>query len=72
MLDKPAPPLPTRQWLTLDESAAWLGVSRRQLDFLVKAGKISPSYTLGKQLPRCSVAHLDDVMEARHGISGEA
>lgn len=56
----PKPPLPTRRWLSPDEAADYLGVSRPTLDRARKAGKISPSYSLGD--PRYSISQLNRMM----------
>lgn len=67
MLDKPAPPLPTRRWLKPDEAADYLGVSRPQFDVLTRQGVFRPTRSLGSRLPRYDVRELDNQMEANHG-----
>lgn len=60
LIDAPVPPLPTRRWLTPDEAAAWLGVSRATLDRARRDGKIEPSRVLGD--PRYDIQALDKMM----------
>jgi len=55
----PQLPLPTRRWLTPDEAAAYLGISRGHLDGIVREGRIVPSRTLGKRVPRYDVVGLE-------------
>ena len=70
---KPQLPLPTRRWLTPDEAAAYLAISRGQFDYNVRSGLITPSRAVGKRIPRYDVADLDVMMEAgKRGHDGDS
>lgn len=50
-----APPLPAREWLTLPEAAAWLGLSPSTVLRAKQAGQLNPKKTAvrgGKDLYR--------------------
>lgn len=55
-------PLPTRRWLTPNESAAYLGVSRGTFDRAVRIGLVNPSRALGARTPRYGTHELDVLM----------
>lgn len=64
MPEQNAPPSP---WLTPTEAAAYLKVSRRTLDNLLRDHKIRPHYRAGERSPRYHTEELDAWMLGESG-----
>ncbi len=56
-------PLPTRVWLTGQEAADYLGMSRAQFLAIAKAHKLSPARP-SSQCPRYKVDDIDRMMDS--------
>jgi excisionase family DNA binding protein len=58
-LVRPAPPAPVRPWMTLDEAAAYIGLSRAFLARLVREGGIPSVRDRAIKVPRAALDAFD-------------